>query len=98
MPKEELVIVSGFIDNVYEKGKGETNIMNPEFTKWVKEGFDAHQVINGEPQYAAIFVKGTKSIRVVMEIDHIDEKIIVPVGKPVPVYIPIRRFGKNKLR
>jgi hypothetical protein len=102
MTKEELIIVEGKIGSVYVKGKEETDLIKPEFTEYVTEEWNAHKAINGEPQYVAIHVKGTRSIRVIMEIDHkdsrLDEGHIVPLGKPISVYIPIRRYGKNKLR
>ena len=102
MTKEEIVIIEGKIDSVYEKGREETDFIKPEFTEYVTKRWNVHKAIVGEPQYAAIHVKGTKSIRVIIEIDQtsstLDKGIIVPVGKPISVYIPIRRYGKNKLR
>lgn len=74
--------------------------MEADFTEHVKERWKASPITR-EPQYIAIHVKGRKSIRVIIEIDHkrseLDKGIIVPKGKPIPVNIPIKRYGKDKL-
>ena len=95
--KKEVVIVNGEPEEVFEDGKVD-EFVNPRFTEHVREKWNAHAPIVGEPQYVAIHVNGTDSIRVIMEIDSkrskLPDKIIVPEGKPIPVYIPIR-FAKN---
>jgi hypothetical protein len=93
--KEEVVIISGEPKNVYENGKDLTN----GYTKWVYKQWDNPTAILREPQYAAIYVKGTQSIRVIIEIDkksELEKGLINPVGSPIPVDIPIR-FGDDKL-
>jgi hypothetical protein len=63
--KEEVVIINGDPKSVYVNGKD----LKKGFTKWVTELWDAHIGIHGEPQYAAIHVRGTDSFRVIIEID-----------------------------
>jgi hypothetical protein len=94
--KEEVVIISGDIKNVYENGKDLTN----GFTNYVYEKWKNPKAILQDPQYAALHVNGTDSIRAIMEIDFeksdLKNGVIVP-NSVVAVEIPIR-FGKNKLR
>lgn len=93
--KEEVVIVHGDPTSVFQNGD-----LNADFTKHVKERWKASPITK-EPQYVAIHVKGTNSIRAIMEIDYkkseLGKGIIVPAGKPIPVNIPIKRYGKDKL-
>jgi hypothetical protein len=94
--KEEVVIINGEPKNVFDN---ERNFDNG-FTKWVTNKWDNPTAILGEPQYAAIYVKGSNSIQVIMEIDSkkskLDKGLIIPVGSPIPVFIPIR-FGNDTL-
>lgn len=93
--KEEVVIISGEPENVYQNGKDLTN----GFTKWVYEKWQNPIAMIREPQYAAIHVKGTQSIRVIIEIDKkskLEKGLIITQGSPIPVDIPVR-YGKDKL-
>ena len=99
--KEEVVIVNGAPNSVFENGNC-NEFIEPKFTKYVNKRWNARQPIIREPQYVAIHVTGTNSIRVIIEIDYhnsnLKEGIIVPLGDPISVYIPIKRFGENKLQ
>ena len=94
--KQEVVIIDGEPKHVYANGKDLKN----GFTRWVLEEWDNPTGLRDEPQYAAINVKGTDSIRVIIEIDtkksKLDKGLIVPASAPIPVVIPIR-YGKDKL-
>ena len=94
--KEELVIISGELESVYENGKD----MTDGFTKHVSEKWKNPKAILQEPQYVALYVKGTDSIRAIMEIDSeksdLKKGVIVP-GWVLDVNIPVR-FGDNKLQ
>lgn len=97
--KEEVVIITGYPDSVYDNGKDLAN----GFTKHVYKKWQNPVAILRELQYAAIFVTGTQSVLVIIEIDQKKSKldqtpaIIVPLGSPIPVDIPIR-IGSNKLQ
>ena len=94
--KEEVVIINGEPQNVYVNDKDLEN----GFTDWVMKQWDNPTGIHREPQYAAINVKGTDSIRVIIAIDSkeskLDKGLIVPASTPIPVIIPIR-YGKDRL-
>ena len=93
--KEEVVIVQGRPDQVFQNED-----LEADFTKHVKERWKASPITR-EPQYVAIHVKGTKSIRAIIEVDYkkseLEKGIVVPLGKPILVNIPIKRYGKDKL-
>ena len=105
--KAEVAIVNGNADQVYQTG--EVNNIFAEFTKHVTEEWHTDKdqngkpkAIRGDPQYVAIHVNKTDSFRVIMEIDYQKSKLsegkIVPKGKPIPVYIPIKKFSKDALQ
>lgn len=89
------MIVPGDKRSVFVRGK-----LGGKFAKPVTQGWNALAPIKREPQYIAIFVKGTHSVRVIAEVDskksELEENIIV-MSNPKRVCIPIR-FGKDKLR
>ena len=94
--KEEVVIIQGYPENVYANKKD----LEKGFAKRVSEKWINPTAILREPQYAAIHVTGTSSIRVIIEIDKkskLEDGEIIPIGAPIPVDIPIR-FGKNTLQ
>jgi hypothetical protein len=94
--REEVVIINGEPQNVYVNCRDLEN----GFTDWIMKQWDNPTGIHREPQYAAINVKGTDSIRVIIEIDSKESKLhkglIVPASTPIPVIIPIR-YGKDRL-
>jgi hypothetical protein len=93
--KEEVVIINGEPHAVYVNGKDEEN----GFTHWVMKQWDNPTGIDREPQYAAINVKGTDSIGVIIEIDSKKSKLdkgLIVQKRVIPVCIPIR-YGKDKL-
>lgn len=93
MQKEELLIVPGYRQNVYVNGK-----IDGRFRGYVKR-WQVGLPMKREPQYVAIYVKGTKSVRVIAEVDvkrsNLSAGLLV-THNPIKVSIPIR-FGKNLL-
>jgi hypothetical protein len=93
--KEEVVIIDGELRTVYVNGKDLDN----GFTDWVMKQWDNPTGIDREPQYAAIYVKGTDSIRVIIEVDSKKSELskgLIVQQRVIPVFIPIR-FGNDRL-
>jgi hypothetical protein len=55
-----------------------------------------------DPQYVAIHVNGTRSIRVILEIDYENSNLpqskICPQDDPLHVYITIKNFSQDRLQ
>lgn len=111
--KAEVAIVNGNAWEVYEDVKANEKIGKEEyifakFTKHVTEEWHTDKdengkpkAILGDPQYVAIHVKWTRSIRVILEIDYEKSNLlkgeICPQGYPIRVYIPIKKYSQDRL-
>jgi len=110
--KTEIAILNGEPYEVYDiedRKIGEKEHIFTPFRKHVTQGWQWDKDKNGEPksilrnpQYVAIHVKGTHSFRVILEIDYeksdLSKGTVVCQGEPIRVYIPIKKFSKDRLQ
>jgi hypothetical protein len=70
--------------------------------QWDKDKNGKPKAILGNPQYVVIHVNGTHSFRVILEIDYDKSDLhtgkVVCLGEPIRVYIPIKKFSKDRLQ
>lgn len=111
--KSEVAIVNGEPWDVYKRLKknqkiGEMEHIFTEFSthvthQWQWDKYNGKpKAILGDPQYIAVHVNGTHSIRVIIEIDQkesdLNEGKVKCQGAPIRVYIPIKEFSQDRLQ
>lgn len=68
--------------------------------QWDKDKNGKPKAINGNPEYVAIHANGTRSLRVILKVDfkksHLSTGKIVCQGRPIRVYIPIKRYSQDR--